>query len=216
MMQDTFMNGIRDLKTASLIFVIGAILIIVASASTAAIALSLNIGALIAMYALSGIGALIGLIATFKLNSAVGKLDAARPGEYRTAGMLIKVLFLAFLLSMISGFWAAAIIAQVAGATTSPGALLAQVGTAGTIGLIGTVLTFIGYIGVLLMSIKLRDATGDSLFLVAGILIVIVFLAFIGWILMLIAANNALKRGVAPTPAASGGVSEVPPPPPPA
>lgn len=85
-------------------------------------------------------------------------------------------------------------------------------GAASAIGTIGMVLTFVGYIGVLIMSIKLKDATGDTMFLVAGILIVIVFLAFIGWILMLVAANGALKKGVAPAP---GGVGEVPPPPPP-
>ncbi len=216
MMQDTFTDGIKDLKTASLIFVIGAILVLIAAAAATALLMSGNLGGAIALYALGGIGALIDFIATIKLNSAVGKLDAARPGEYKTAGLLIKILFIGFLLSMISSFWSAAIAAQATSSLEAALSLMAQLGTAGTIGLVGTVLTFIGYIGVLLMSLKLKEATGDTLFLVAGILIVIVFLAFIGWILMLIAANNALKRGVTPAPAAAGGVGQVPPPPPPA
>ena len=216
MAQDTFVEGIRDLKTASLIFVVGAILLLIAGASATALLMSGNLSALVGIYALSGIGAIIGIVATIKLSAAAGKLDSARPGEYRAAKLLIMVLFLAFLLSMISGFWSAAIVAQAMGGTTSSLSLLQQLGTAGTIGLIATALTFIGYIGVLIMSIKLKDATGDTLFLVAGILIVIVFLAFIGWILMLIAANNALKKGIASTPASSGGVSQIPPPPPPA
>ncbi len=216
MMQDPFMDGIKDLKTASLIFVIGTILMIIASATTGAMMMSGNLGAAVAMYALSGIGGLIGIIATIKLNSAAGKLEAARPGDYKTAGLLIKILFIGFLLGMISGFWAAAILAQAMGGATSSYALSAQVGTAGTLSLIGNVLVFIGYIGVLLMALKLKDATGESLYLVAGILIVIVFLAFIGWILMLIATNNTLKKGISPTPAPQGGVSQLPPPPPPA
>lgn len=215
-MQDTFMEGIRDLKTASLIFVVGAILMLIAGAVAGVLLVGGNFGALVGIYALSGVGAIIGIVAAVKLSAAAGKLDSARPGEYRTAGILIKILFLAFLLNMISGFWSAAIVPQAMGGTMSLLSLTQQLGAAGLVGLLATALTFIGYIGVLLMSIKLKDATGDTLFLVAGILIVIVFLAFIGWILMLIAAGNALKRGIAPAPAAPGGVGQVPPPPPPA
>lgn len=216
MMQDTFMDGIKDLKTASLIFVIGTLLGIIAAASAGALLAAGNIGVSVALYVIGGIGSLIGILAAFKLNSAASKLDAARPGEYKTAALLIKLLFIGYLLELISGFWAAAIAAQAMGGVTNPFVLIGQLATAGTIGTIGYVLIFIGYIGVLLMSLKLKDATGDSLYLVAGILIVIVILAFIGWILMLIAANNTLKKGVAPAPAGTGGVSQLPPPPPPA
>jgi len=214
--QDTFIEGIKDLKTASLIFVIGTILGIIAGAAASAVMASGNLSALIGIYVIGGVGAVISIVATIKLIAAAGKLDSARPGEYRIAKLLIMILILAFILSIVSGFWSASVVAQALGRGEPTLSLLAQLSTPATIGLIAAAVTLIGYIGVLLMSIKLKDETGDTLFLVAGILIVIVILSFIGWILMLIATNNALKRGIAPVPMAAGGVGELPPPPPPA
>ncbi len=64
--------------------------------------------------------------------------------------------------------------------------------------ILSNILFIVGYVGIIIGLFRLKDVTGEDLFLVAAILyivgIFIPFIIFIAWILILVAARDAVKR----------------------
>ncbi|NPB00412.1 MAG: DUF973 family protein [Crenarchaeota archaeon] len=82
--------------------------------------------------------------------------------------------------------------------STYMGSLMMIVGALEILILASLILLFIGYIGIIIGMFKLKDVTGEDLFMVAGILFIISLfiplLDFIAWILTFVGAGNAIKR----------------------
>ncbi len=108
---------------------------------------------------------------------------------YGTPAKMIKIGLVYGLLVLIAGI--ALLIAGAAG-------LPALIGLSVLLLIAGAVLMLVGLIGVIIGLVKLKDETGETLFLVAAILLVVgIFvpvLQFVAWILIYIAAGSALKK----------------------
>ncbi len=87
---------------------------------------------------------------------------------------------------------------NVAISETYVGNMLILIGIVELLFIISLVLLLIGYVGLIIGMFKLKDVTGEDLFLAAAILFIIsIFLPildFIAWILTYIGAGEAVKR----------------------
>ncbi|MEM2006135.1 MAG: DUF973 family protein [Sulfolobales archaeon] len=147
------------------------------------------IGWVIASLALLVIGAVIALVGFYaKFVPGVGELARARP-EFGTASSLIKVGYIGGLILLVVG--AVLLIVLV-------GVILI---------LVGLVFLLVGHIGAAILCFKLSDAYRNSLYLAAGIILVVsvIFpiLGVVSWILLYIALGDTISRLQSPPPAVS-------------
>ncbi len=193
--QKEFIEGLRKLKTASLIYIISALL--VGIGFSAALMSGLAFGARgaafggVGVLAAAIVGALLGLVALFAfLIPAFSHLKNADPSMFGTPATLVKIGYAIGFILFIIGI--GLILAVVA--TGNPAMALGGIG----LFILGAIFLLIGLIGVAIGMFKLKDKTGDTLFLVAGILFIIgIFigiLQFIAWILVFVAANSAINK----------------------
>ncbi len=167
------------------------------------------LGALAGIIVAGLVGAILLLVSTYgyllPAASAFAEYDRSR---YGTVSTLLKVGYLGGLIALIAGI----AIAIGGAAALMPGFIIVGV----IIIIIGAILFLVGEIGLILLMFKLHEETGDSVFMVAGILFIIgifiSFLAIVAWILVYVAAKPEARPIRAP--AYSG--SDILPPPPPA
>ena len=210
-MQQEFAEGLRKLKTAALIYIISALLVGLGFTAAMMSGLSGMGGVVfggIGLLAAAILGAILGLIALFGfLIPAFSHLKNADPSAFGTSATLVKIGYaVGFILFII----ALALIASVV-ATGNPGMVFGGLG----LFVLGAIFLLIGLIGVAIGMFRLKDKTGETLFLVAGILFIIgIFigiLQFIAWILVFVGANSALNKLSSMPPQAQGYVAPPPP-----
>ena len=228
---DKFSEGMRKLRTAALLQIIAWVLVVVAvfagysaifaflgasftsmpghgAEPGAAGHLGIVLGALAGIIVAGLVGAILLLISTYgyllPASSDFAEFDRSR---YGTVSTLLKVGYLGGLISLIAGI----ALAIGGAATMMPGFIIAGV----IVIIIGAILFFVGEIGLILLMFKLREDTGDDIFMVAGILFIIAIfislLAIVAWILVYVAAKPEARPIRAP---AYGGSDILPPPPP--
>jgi len=225
---DKFAEGMRKLKTAALLQIIASILVIGAVlagyGSIFAMLGSIGIGpehqphpgmvggvaigaiAVMAVAALAGL--VLGLVSTYGyLLPAASDFAEYDSSKYGTVATLLKVGYLGGIIAILGGV--GLIILAVAAKLV--GFLITGI----IVIVIGLILFFIGLIGLILLMFKLREDTGDDMFLIAGILFIVgIFvniLTIVAWILVYVAAkpeSSPLGRS------AYRGSDELPPPPP--
>lgn len=137
-----------------------------------------------ALMIVGGLLALVGFYARFV--PGAGELARVRP-EFGTASALVKVGYLGGLIAILVG---AALLVVLIGLP-----LL----------VVGAVLLLLGHVGAALLSFKMHDVYGNSLYLAAGVLVLlsVVFpiLAFIVWVLLYVALGETIgKLRAAPAP----------------
>ncbi len=192
--QQELIEGLRKLKTASLIYIISALLVGVGF-TAAMMGFAFGAGGAVfggvGVLAAAIVGALLGLIALFAfLIPAFSHLKNADPSMFGTPATLVKIGYaVGFILFIIGVGLIMSVIA-----TGNPAMVFGGLGLFA----LGGIFLLIGLIGVAIGMFKLKDKTGETLFLVAGILFIIgIFvgiLQFIAWILVFIGANSAINK----------------------
>ncbi len=210
--QQEFIEGLRKLKTASLIYIISALL--VGIGFTAAMMSGFAFGKEgailggVGVLAAAIVGALLGLVALFAfLIPAFSHLKNADPSMFGTPATLVKIGYAVGFVLFIIGI--GLIITVIT--TKNPSMVLGGLGLLA----LATIFLLIGLVGVAIGMFKLKDKTGESLFLVAGILFIIgIFigiLQFIAWILVFVGANSAINKLSTMPPQPQGYVASPPP-----
>lgn len=169
-------------------------------------------GAMLATMASIGIIAVIAIIIQLiglfaKFIPGTRDLAGADP-TFSTPSKLIRIGYTGGLIIALI----AILIFIAAAAARSPGAALGALG----ILIIGIILGLIGYIGVIVLVFKLHGKEGETLYLVAGILMILFFVPYIGgilqiiaWILFYIALGHSIEKLSAPAPPPSAGAQPV-------
>lgn len=137
-------------------------------------------GWLVVSLALLIIGAVLALVGFYaRFVPGVGELARARP-EFGTASSLIKVGYLGGLILLV----------------ISAVLLVVLVGV--VLILVGLVFLLVGHIGAAVLCFKLNDVYRSSLYLAAGILLIvsifIPILGFVSWILLYVALGDTIGR----------------------
>lgn len=103
-------------------------------------------------------------------------------------GLILLVLGLAVLFASLI-----ALVSCVGTATTIPASCVNLGGLLGGVALlfVAIIILLIGYIGTLVSIWRLGDRYGDSLFKIGAVLLIIPYVAFVGQILILVAASKA-------------------------
>lgn len=228
---EKFSEGMGKLRTAALLQIIASIIGIAALAIGYGALLALmstpfspppspsHLGMIMAPLAGLAVGILaslvLGLVAVYAyLLPAASRFAEFDRDRYGTVSTLLRVGYLGGLPALIAG-----IAVLVAGLI---GRLLGFVVVGAVIAFIGVILLIIGFIGLIIMVFRLKDDTGDSAFLAAGILFILGIilsllgvigglLDFIAWILVYVAAKPGARPVRGP---AYRGAAELPPPPP--
>ncbi len=180
---ELFVEAMGKLKEAALLMIIGNIL---ASIGTVSILPALVTGYHgLGIGLISGAAAIVGLIIILialymHVVPSFELLRDYKPSEYSTAATLVRIGYV----------WGAILL--IIGIVT----LIILIGA--VLLLIGIILLLLGKIGIIIGMFQINSETGESMFLVAGILFIIglfvPFLSFIGWILIYIAADSAIAK----------------------
>ncbi len=210
--QREFREGLQKLKTASLLYIISALLTGLGFTATLLGGFSFGkTGAImggIGVLAAAIVGAILGLVALFAfLVPAFSHFRNSDPSMFGTAATLVKIGYAVGFILFIIGM--ALIISAIV--TLNPGMVFGGLG----LSVIGAIFLLIGLIGLIIGMFKLKDKTDETLFLVAGILFIIgIFvgiLQFIAWILVFVATNSTLNKLSSIPPAQQGYIAPPPP-----
>lgn len=149
----------------------------------------------------------LGLVAVYAyLLPAASRFAEFDRDRYGSVSTLLRVGYLGGPLALIAGI--AVLVAGLIGRL--PGFVV----VGAVIAFIGVILPIIGFTGLIIMVFRLKDDTGDSAFLAAGILfilgIILGLLDFFAWILVYVAAKPGARPVRGP---AYRGAAELPPPP---
>ncbi len=146
----------------------------------------------LAAFALMGILSIVGILLALvgfyaKFVPGAGNLARARP-EFGTASKLIRVGHLGGLVTLLLGFL------LMLGSL-----LLTQLLVIGLpLIIVGSVLLLLGYAGTVVMCFKLNNAYKNSLYVAAGVLLIvsifIPILGFVAWILLYVALGDTVRR----------------------
>ncbi len=210
--QREFREGLQKLKTASILYIISALLtglvptlMLLGGFSFGKVGIMAGgIGMLVAAI----VGAILGLVALFAfLVPAFTHLRNSDPSMFGTAATLVKIGYAVGFILFIIGL--ALVISAIF--TLNPGMVFGGLG----LFVIGAIFLLIGLVGLIIGMFRLKDKTGETLFLVAGILFIIgIFLGilqFVAWILVFVAANSTLNK-LSSIPSAQQGYVAPPPP----
>lgn len=174
-------EGLKKLKDAALFYIIASILAGIAITTRLAVRGALGLTTL----AVAGVaGGILALIALFVyLIPGFNRLSMYDPSLFRTPRILVLIgLAIGYIMLII----------------TQALAISGLIAVASVLALVTIVLLLVGYVGFLIGLFRLKNVTGESLFMVAGILFIIgVFVRiviFIGWIILYIGARRALKK----------------------
>ena len=180
---ELFIEAMGKLKEAALLMIIGNILASIGAISVLPAIITGFHGLAIGL--ISGAVAIIGLIIILialymHVVPSFELLRDYKPGVYGTAATLVRIGYVWGAILLIIGIITLIIII---------GAVLL---------IIGLILLLLGKIGVIIGMFQINSETGESMFLVTGILFLIglfvPFLSFIGWIIIYIATDSAIAR----------------------
>lgn len=188
-------NGLKRIRIGALIFIIATLLTGVALATLFLSLLTegdifVAFTGAVTMIVLALVGVVLSLIALFVFVIPGTSSLASWNTAFSTSSKLLKI---GYGVGMMLMFIALAIV--VGGALTlNPGVLLGG----GVIALIAAIMVFIGYIGLIILSFRLKDVFGETIFLIAGILFIVgIFvsiLTFIAWILMFVGLGITISK----------------------
>ncbi len=180
---ELFIEAMGKLKEAALLMIIGNILASIGAISILPAIITGFHGLAIGL--ISGAVAIVGLIIILialymHVVPSFELLRDYKPGVYGTAATLVRIGYVWGAILLIIGIITLIIII---------GAVLL---------IIGLILLLLGKIGVIIGMFQINSETGESMFLVTGILFLIglfvPFLSFIGWIIIYIATDSAIAR----------------------
>ncbi len=180
---ELFIDAMGKLKEAALLMIIGNILISIGTVSIFPAVITgfhgLTIGLISGAVAI--VGLIIILIALYMhVVPSFELLRDYKPRVYGTAATLVRIGYV----------WGAILL--IIGIIT----LIILIGA--VILVIGLILLLLGEIGVIIGMFQINSETGESMFMVAGILFLIglfvPFLTFIGWVLIYMAADSAIAK----------------------
>ncbi len=210
--QREFREGLQKLKTASLLYIISALLTGLVPTLMLLGGFSFGIAGVMAggigMLTAAIVGAILGLVALFAfLVPAFTHLRNSDPSMFSTAATLVKIGYaIGFILVIIGLALIISVVATPSVAVVFGGLILF---------IIGAIFLLIGLIGLIIGMFRLKDKTDETLFLVAGILFIIgIFigiLQFVAWILVFVAANSTLNK-LSTIPSTQQGYVAPPPP----
>lgn len=190
-----FIEAMGKLKEAALLMILGNIIVSAGFASIFPMVTARFHGLTIGLVpgALIVVGLILILIALYM--HVVPSFELLRdyePGVYGTAATLVRIGYV----------WGAILV--IIGVLT----LVVLIGI--VLLVVGIILLLLGEIGVIIGMFQINGETGESMFMVAGILFLIglfvPFLTFIGWILIYIATDSAIakfKEKITPQPSPS-------------
>ncbi len=180
---DLFINGMRRLKEASILMIIGDLLVSFGSISVLSMIFGGLHGLAIGLVpgAITIVGLILILIALYMhVVPSFETLRDYKPEEYGTATTLVRIGYV----------WGAILI--VIGIIT----LIILIGA--VILVVGLILLLLGKIGLIIGMFKINEETNESMFMIAGILFIIglfvPFLSFISWVLIYIAVDTAINK----------------------
>ncbi len=206
------LEGLRNLKSASLfqiiawilsliaivVFVVGWITAIIQSIKTfitfgaypgGIFGGFIGLGLVVAELILSIIGITLSIISVFYLLSSVKKFVDWKPIDFSTPRKLL-IGYLYGVIILLIGIVVAAVLLF-----TGIPSLALTMGVAFTVG--GLIFLFVGWIGLIILFFRLKDVFNSSLFLIAGILVAL-FIAVIpqlvAWILVYVETSTLEKK----------------------